>query len=115
MLPQLNFFETVRAGVHISFGVSIMYFVYILYSESIKEFYCGQTNSIASRMARHNSGETPRIKHGAPWKLAGYVNLPSRSEAMKLEKQIKARGIKRWLEKYAGLLSQPLDANPSSY
>jgi putative endonuclease len=68
-----------------------MYFVYILYSESIKEFYYGQTNSIETRLARHNSGETPSIKHGAPWKLTGYVNLPSRSEAMKLEKQIKAR------------------------
>ena len=84
-----------------------MYYVYILFSDSIGEYYCGQCNDLFQRLARHNSGETKSIKHGRPWQLVWYIAVESRAEAMKLEKTIKKRGISRWLQQYAHTLIKP--------
>lgn len=74
--------------------------VYILFSETIQQHYCGQTNDLVYRLQQHNSGKTLTNMHGIPWILIGYIIRPSRSDAMILERQIKKRGIKRWLEKH---------------
>ena len=81
-----------------------MFCVYIIYSESIQQFYCGQTNNILFRIQQHNAAETLSNKHGVPWILIGYIIVETRSEAMKLERQIKKRGIGRWLEEHRGEL-----------
>ena len=75
-----------------------MYYTYIIFSESLQQYYRGSTQNIANRLAEHNAGETQSIKHGCPWKLVGYLTYSTRAEAMQKEKQIKGRGIKRWLE-----------------
>ena len=87
-----------RKGSELSEPLLCMICVYILFSENIQQYYCGQTNNIAYRLQQHNSGETLSNKHGIPWILIGYVEKASRSEAMILERQVKKRGIKRWLE-----------------
>ncbi|MBL7860738.1 MAG: GIY-YIG nuclease family protein [Cyclobacteriaceae bacterium] len=40
--------------------------VYILYSESCKKFYTGQTQDFDYRLIEHNSGETKSIKPCIP-------------------------------------------------
>ena len=75
-----------------------MFYVYIIFSESIQQFYCGQTCNILFRIQQHNSGETVSNKHGVPWRLIGYIRVETRSDAMKLEKRIKKRGISRWIQ-----------------
>jgi putative endonuclease len=80
------------------FRAFFMYYVYILYSSSIQQYYCGQTGELATRLIQHNSGLTLSNKHGIPWELVGFLYCETRSEAMKLERQIKKRGIKRWIE-----------------
>ena len=77
-----------------------MFYVYIIFSERIRQFYCGQTNNILFRIQQHNLAETLSNKHGIPWILIGYLRVQTRSDAMKLEKQIKKRGIKRWLDEH---------------
>jgi putative endonuclease len=72
--------------------------VYILYSESINQYYAGITADIDDRMLRHNQGRSISTKKGLPWKLIETFKVSDRSEAVKLEKQIKSRGIQRWLE-----------------
>ncbi len=71
-----------------------MYDVYILYSQSIQQYYCGQTNNLLLRLQRHNLGFTVSNKHGIPWDLLGYSNHKTRSEAIILERKIKRRGKK---------------------
>ena len=78
-----------------------MYFVYIIYSEKLYQFYCGQSNDIDFRLKQHNNGETFSNKHGIPWTLIGYLKVSTRSEAMILERKIKKRGIKRWLDEHS--------------
>jgi putative endonuclease len=62
-----------------------------------KKYYCGQTDPIQLRLIRHNSGEVKSTKHGVPWLLIKFIEVESRSASMKLEKEIKGRGIHRWL------------------
>jgi putative endonuclease len=71
--------------------------VYILFSESCKRFYTGQTVDIENRLAEHNSGETKSIRSCAPWKVVWTKMLTSRSESVALEKKIKSRGAGRFL------------------
>ena len=56
-----------------------------------------QGNDLVDRLRRHNSGQTPSIKHGIPWELVWSQEVGSRAEAMALERKIKSRGAKRFL------------------
>ena len=77
-----------------------MFFVYILFSDSIAKFYVGQTNNIEDRLIRHNSGFVKSTKLGLPWNLVRFFEVSTMSEAMLLEKKIKGRGVKRYLEDF---------------
>ena len=68
-----------------------MFITYILFSPSLGRFYTGQTMDIDHRLEEHNRGKTQSIAFGIPWKLVYSKMLPSRSEAIKLEKFIKKR------------------------
>jgi putative endonuclease len=66
-----------------------MYSVYILYSESAKRFYIGQTNNVKERIKRHNSGYEISTKPYSPWKLVCEIEKNNRSESIILEKKLK--------------------------
>jgi putative endonuclease len=74
------------------------YIVYILYSKKRSRYYVGQTGDIKKRIKRHNKGYVPSTKSGLPWDLVLTFKVENRSEAMTLEKKIKKRGIKRFLD-----------------
>ena len=77
------------------------YYVYILQSQSTGRYYCGHTENLERRISQHNDPEygltrTTKVFAG-PWKQIWSYELKTRSRAMKLEKQIKKRGIGRFL------------------
>ena len=72
-------------------------FVYILQSELSGKYYCGQTQNLQHRLARHNNGLEKYTKHGVPWKMIYSIHVFDRSEAVQLESKIKKRGIARYL------------------
>ena len=74
------------------------FIVYILFSQKRSKYYVGQTSNIDKRYKRHNIGNVPSTKSGVPWILVTSIDVENRSEAMKLKKKIKKRGIKRFLE-----------------
>jgi len=78
-------------------------FVYIIYSEKRSRYYVGQTADINKRLKRHNFGIVPSTKSGVPWELVLQVEVLSRSEAMVLERKIKKRGAKRFLDNHFGV------------
>ena len=78
-----------------------MIVVYILYSRFLQKYYTGQTNNIQDRLLRHNSGQGKYSKIGVPWELIWKIEVSSRSEAVKLESQIK-KHAKRYLERKFG-------------
>lgn len=72
-------------------------YVYILYSSSLNRYYVGQTAEAESRLQRHNKGLVRSTKIGVPWTRVWLKEVRDRSEAMILEKKIKGRGAKRYL------------------
>ena len=74
-----------------------MYFTYILHSDSLNQFYVGQTSDIKNRMTYHNKGSVRSTKRGKPWKLVEVIVVETRREALILERSIKKRGTSRFL------------------
>jgi len=76
-------------------------FTYILQSVSTGRYYCGSSDNVERRLRQHNDPEyhgsktTKRFK--GPWVILWTTELPTRSNAMILEKKIKKRGIRRFL------------------
>jgi len=66
-----------------------MYYLYILYSVSIDQYYTGHTNDVDDRVTRHNEGKSRSTRRGIPWELKFRIGFETRSEAMKAEKWIK--------------------------
>jgi len=74
------------------------YFVYILFSDSLQKYYVGSTEDINKRLEEHNRGKSSFTSKGIPWKIVITFDCETRSEAVNLEKKIKNRGIKRYLQ-----------------
>jgi putative endonuclease len=89
-----------------------MYEVYILYSESTGKYYKGQTDDLEDRLRRHNHGYEKATKSGIPWKVVWHFKVEDRIQALVLEKKIKQLTIsrmKRFMEKYGGVVAGPDD------
>jgi len=71
--------------------------VYILFSDSLMTYYVGQTENLDRRLIDHNSGRGKHTSKGSPWRLIEKFDCRDRTEAVRLEKTIKKRGIKRYL------------------
>jgi len=74
-----------------------MFFIYILRSEKNRRYYRGSTEDVKNRLTEHNNGESKSTRAGIPWNLVHSESFLSRSEAVKREKEIKARGANRYL------------------
>ena len=64
------------------------YYVYILKSD-FGFSYIGQTSNLENRLIRHNSDRSTYTKHRGKWSIVASVSIPSRSEAVLLEKKLK--------------------------
>jgi putative endonuclease len=78
------------------------FWVYVLQSISVSRYYCGYTSDLTRRLREHNDPDykltrTTKVWQG-PWEIVWSKECQSRSEAMKLERSIKKRGISRFLE-----------------
>ncbi len=83
-----------------------MFFVYVLWSESLQRFYVGQTQDLNRRIYRHNKGWEKSTRKGRPWELKHSIKVSDRGEAMRLEKKLKnlsQKRLKRFIEKHGGL------------
>ena len=78
-------------------------FVYVLFSKTRSRYYVGQITDIDKRLKRHNGGLVPSTKGGIPWELVLQIPVASRSEAIHLEKRIKKRGAKRFIDDLRGV------------
>ena len=76
-----------------------MFVVYILYSHSLTKFYTGYSSDLNQRMEFHNNGMNHFTKKGMPWIVVKTFQVPDKTTAMNLEKQIKKNGAKRYLER----------------
>jgi len=54
-------------------------------------------------LKRHNKGNVPSTKHGIPWKLVLQIEVSDWSKAMVLEKRVKKRGAKLFIDNQLGV------------
>jgi putative endonuclease len=85
--------------------------VYIIRSQLTGRYYCGYSDDVERRVRQHNDPEyrltrTTKIWKG-PWELVWKMPSSSRGEAVALERQIKKRGIGRYLKKVQVAESHP--------
>ena len=71
---------------------------YILFSESLQQYYTGSTSDIKQRFSDHNNGLSKHTRKGRPWRMIYSIECNSKTEALQLENKIKKRGAKRYLE-----------------
>ncbi|MFQ5583987.1 MAG: GIY-YIG nuclease family protein [Calditrichia bacterium] len=74
-----------------------MYTVYIIRSKRTRRYYKGQTHDLDNRLNEDNSGKTQFTRSGIPWELIWSEVHETRSAAINRERQIKKRGIERFL------------------
>ncbi len=76
----------------------MIHFVYIIRSEKLGKYYVGFTIDAATRLNQHNSGISTFTSRGIPWRLIHFFEMESIEKARVLEKEIKGRGIERYLK-----------------
>ncbi len=76
-----------------------MQFVCIIDSKKIDSYYVGYTDDLEWRLERHNSGWGKYTKRGIPWKLVYTESFESKTEAIKMEGEIKKKKSRKYIEK----------------
>jgi len=76
-----------------------MYYVYFIQSLKNNYLYIGSSGNIEKRLKQHNNGRVKSTKAYKPWKLIGYEEFNSRSEAIRREKFLKTHQQKDLLKK----------------
>ena len=93
---------------------TMLFCVYILFSEKLNKHYIGTTDDIERRVKEHNSKfyENNYTSSGIPWQMVFNISCQSSSQAYKIEKHIKAMHSKIFIQnliKYPEMSQKLLD------
>ncbi len=75
------------------------YFIYILFSKSINQYYVGHTQDLTERLNRHKTSRNKSTKKATDWELVYHETFDTRSEAMVRELEIKKKKSRVYIEK----------------
>ncbi|MCC6934407.1 MAG: GIY-YIG nuclease family protein [Candidatus Yanofskybacteria bacterium] len=70
----------------------------MLISQRNGDMYIGSTENVDHRLKLHNAGRVRSTKPNRPWKLVEVRMLPSRSEAVKMERLLRSHQQKECLK-----------------
>ena len=76
----------------------MQFFVYILYSNILDQYYTGQTSDLADRLFRHNNSGSKSTKKAKDWICVYTESFETRSEAVHRENEIKAKRNRKYIE-----------------
>ncbi len=80
-----------------------MYTVYILYSKLLSKYYVGFTSmSVSDRLARHMQDHGGFTSKAKDWEILHMEVNADKREALRIEKIIKKRGARRYLDQKDG-------------
>ena len=68
--------------------LGIMFYLYILYSKSLDQYYIGHSENLEDRLYGHNNSGSKSIKKANDWIVVYKEEFLTRSEAMKREIEI---------------------------
>jgi putative endonuclease len=79
-----------------------MFTVYILFSDQLQKHYVGYTNKpVDQRVQEHLHNHQGFTSKAKDWKIIFQQQLVSKTDALLLERKIKKRGAKRYLNDIA--------------
>lgn len=76
-----------------------MFFVYILYSLALDQYYIGQTADLEDRLFRHRNSGSKSTKKANDWQLVYTEEFATRREALLRENEIKKKKSRNYIEK----------------
>lgn len=76
-----------------------MFFVYILYSIALDQYYIGQTADLEDRLFRHRNSGSKSTKKANDWHLVYTEEFATRREALLRENEIKKKKSRNYIEK----------------
>ena len=81
-------------------GFFVMYYVYIIYSETADNYYVGYTDDMEKRLYRHNNSPfNSYTSKYRPWIVKACFNVgPDKKEAIKIERYIKHQKSRKFPE-----------------
>jgi putative endonuclease len=74
------------------------FYVYILYSTSLNQYYIGHTENLQDRIFRHTNSGSKSTKKANDWIVKYTEQFESRKEAMERELEIKKKKSKKYIE-----------------
>ena len=74
------------------------FFLYVIYSPSIDQYYVGHSENIEDRLFRHNNSGSKATKKVKDWKLVYAERFGSKAEAVKRELEIKKKKSRKYIE-----------------
>jgi putative endonuclease len=89
----------------------LVYYAYVLVSETTGRRYIGRTDDVHRRLTGHNSVDHNPRKHtsrnAGPWRLVHQEEFAARSEAMRRKRWLKNGMGRAWLDATLGRASPP--------
>ena len=76
----------------------MIFYVYILYSPALDQYYVGHTADLADRIFRHTNSGNKSTKKADDWIVKYTEEFASRSEAMQREQAIKNKKSRKYIE-----------------
>jgi len=64
--------------------------------------YIGRTADVASRLASHNAGESPKTARQVPWQIVVLVQFLDEQQALDFEKFLKSSSGRAFARQYFG-------------
>jgi putative endonuclease len=74
------------------------FYLYILYSSSLDQYYVGHTENLSDRIFRHNNSGSKSTKKANDWIIKHREEFETRSEAMQRELEIKNKKSRKYIE-----------------
>jgi putative endonuclease len=74
------------------------YYVYILYSETINQYYVGQTQNIEERLQQHRNSRNKSTKKASDWVLVYSEVFAFRADSVNRESEIKKKKSRKYIE-----------------
>jgi putative endonuclease len=76
----------------------MLFYVYILYSPSLDQYYVGHTENLQDRIFRHTNSGSKSTKKANDWVVRYTEEFDSRQEAMRRELEIKKKKSRKYIE-----------------
>ena len=74
------------------------YYVYILYSEMIDQFYVGHTSDLENRLFRHTNSGSKATKKATDWIIVYKQPFETKAGAYRREVDIKNKKSRKYIE-----------------